>query len=82
MMTRLATRIALIIVAIAAAIGIAAAPANATGYVKQGSYGWGDQYLGVGYYGVQNHQWQSYYCETVQPSGATGPGLYYLWVLY
>jgi hypothetical protein len=65
-------------------IGLGAAPAHAgaPGYVKQGSYGWGDQCLGIGYYGQTNHSWQAYYCETVMPSGATGPGLYTLWVQY
>ena len=32
------------------------------------------------YYGKQQGQWTYYYCVTVAPSGATGPGLYELWV--
>lgn len=59
-----------------------AAPAQASGYVRQGSYNWNDQCLGVGYNGVQNHTWTAYYCDTVSPSGPTGPGLYVLYVAY
>jgi hypothetical protein len=70
----------------AAAVAMAtfglSAPAFAGGYVKQGSYGWNDQCLGVGYNGVVNHTWTSYYCDTIFPSGATGPGLYNLYVAY
>jgi hypothetical protein len=57
-----------------------AAQASAQTYHKQGSYGWGDQCLGIGFYGKQQGQWTGYYCVTVTPSGATGPGLYELWV--
>jgi hypothetical protein len=68
----------------AAVLGTAAvgttAQASALAYHKQGIYGWGDQCLGVGYYGKQQGQWSNYYCVTVTPSGATGPGLYELWV--
>lgn len=56
-----------------------AAPA---GYVKYGSFNWGDQCNSIGTQGVADHAWQSYYCDTVSPSGPTGPGLYNLWVLY
>jgi len=57
-----------------------AAQASALAYHKQGLYGRGDQCLGVGYYGQQQGQWTSYYCVTITPAGATGPGLYELWV--
>ncbi len=82
MKSRLSTTLALTAAALVAATGLAA-PANAQppGYVKYGSYGWGDQCLGVGYYGQSQNRWQAYYCETVMPSGATGPGLYHLWVV-
>ncbi|WP_188191308.1 hypothetical protein [Nonomuraea sp. SYSU D8015] len=58
------------------------AQAAAPGYVKQGSYGWPDQCLGVGHQGQVNHTWSSYYCETVIPTNWNAPGLYHLWVQY
>jgi hypothetical protein len=58
------------------------AQAGAPGYVKYGSYNWGEQCTFTGTQGLNNHTWQFYYCETVSPSGATGPGLYNLWVKY
>jgi hypothetical protein len=82
-MKRLAATLALTAATVVAAVGLATpAQAGAPGYVRQGLYGWGDQCLGVGYYGYTNHQWNAYYCETISPSGATGPGLYALWVAY
>jgi spermidine/putrescine-binding protein len=83
MKKRLLATMALTATAVVAAVSLAApAQAQVPGYVKYNSYGWGDQCLGIGYYGQTNHTWQAYYCETVAPSGATGPGLYNLWVLY
>jgi len=70
----------------ASAVAIAtlglAAPAHAGGYVRQGVYNWGDQCLGIGYYGLQNHTWSAYYCETQTPSSPSGPGSYILYVVY
>jgi hypothetical protein len=80
-MKRSAAALALIIAASVGSLGIGtAAQASAQAYHKQGIYGWGDQCLGVGYYGKQQGQWTNYYCVTVVPSGATGPGRYELWV--
>ncbi|MFI7703900.1 hypothetical protein [Nonomuraea sp. NPDC049480] len=56
------------------------AHAEVPGYVKQGTYGWPDQCLGVGHQGQTNHSWRLYYCETVIPTNWSAPGLYYLWV--
>jgi hypothetical protein len=80
-MKRLMTTLALTTAAVAAATALATpAQAGAPGYTRQGTYGWGDQCLGVGYYGQQNHSWTYYYCETVVPSSWSGPGRYDLWV--
>jgi hypothetical protein len=80
-MKRPIATLALIIAGAAGSLGIAtAAQASALTYHKQGIYGWGDQCHSIGYHGKQQGQWSSYYCVTVTPSGATGPGLYELWV--
>ena len=66
---------------VVAVVGVTApAQAGAPGYTRQGIYGWGDQCLGIGYYGQTQGRWTSYYCQTITPSGATGPGSYELWV--
>jgi hypothetical protein len=62
-------------------IGATAAEAGAPGYTRQGLYGWPDQCVGIGYVGQQNHQWTSYYCETITPTNWQAPGLYALWVI-
>ncbi|NRQ38054.1 hypothetical protein HII36_40430 [Nonomuraea sp. NN258] len=59
-----------------------AAHAEVPGYVKQGSYGWPDQCLSIGYQGKINHNWSNYYCETITPTNWMAPGMYYLWVKY
>lgn len=80
-MKRLVVGLALTAAVAVGAVGLgSSAQAGAPGYTRQGLYGWGDQCLGVGYYGQQNHRWSTYYCATITPSGATGPGLYELWV--
>ncbi|WP_432843475.1 hypothetical protein [Dactylosporangium sp. CA-092794] len=80
-MKRLVTGLALTAAIVVGSVGLGtAAQASAQAYHKQGVYNWGDQCLGVGYYGKQQGQWTYYYCVTVVPSGATGPGLYELWV--
>ncbi|WP_432989139.1 hypothetical protein [Dactylosporangium sp. CA-233914] len=81
-MKRFVSRAALIATVALALVGVgsAAAQAGAPGYTQQGLYGWPDQCVGVGYAGAQNHQWTSYYCETISPAGWNGPGLYALWV--
>jgi hypothetical protein len=81
MKNRLVAAAALFTAATVATIGLAS-PAQASGYVKYGSYGWGDQCLSIGSNGATNHTWTAYYCTTVTPSGATGPGLYNLYVSY
>jgi hypothetical protein len=78
-MKRLVAGMALTATSIVATIGLAA-PAQAAAYVHHGTYGWGDQCLGVGYYGKTNNQWTSYYCTTIVPSSWNGPGRYELWV--
>ena len=83
MKNHLVPALSLTAAAVVAAVSLGSpAQAQLPGYVKYGSYGWGDQCLGVGYDGYTNHTWASYYCDTVTPSGATGPGLYNLWVSY
>jgi len=80
-MKRFLAGLALTSAVVAGAVGAgSAASASALAYHKQGIYGWGDQCLGIGYYGKQQGQWTDYYCVTVTPSGATGPGTYELWV--
>jgi hypothetical protein len=54
----------------------------ARSWPDRGSYGWNDQCLSIGSNGVTNHTWTAYYCTTVTPSDATGPGLYNLYVSY
>ena len=74
----------LLVLAAATAVALIAfgspAQAGAPGYTKQGTYGHGDQCLGIGSYGQTNHQWTSYYCETITPATWSAPGLYELWV--
>ena len=77
---KLMTGVALTVTALAATLSISTAAQAAGGYQLQGRYGHSDQCAGIGYYGQQNHQWAQYYCNTVTPAGATGPGLYELWV--
>jgi hypothetical protein len=80
-MKRIVTGLALTATAIVAAASLASpAQAGLPGYVRQGLYGWGDQCLGIGYYGQSNHSWTYYYCNTVVPSSWDGPGSYELWV--
>jgi hypothetical protein len=80
-MKRLATGLALTAATVVAVFGLASpAQAGVPGYTRQGLYGWGDQCLGVGYYGQTNHSWTNYYCATITPSSWNGPGLYELWV--
>lgn len=80
-MKRLLCGLALTAAVVVGSAGLGtAAQASALAYHKQGLYGWGDQCLGVGYSGKQQGLWTSYYCVTDTPSGATGPGLYELWV--
>lgn len=76
---KMKAKIALVAAAAGAIVAVPAA-AQASGYTLQGRYGHADQCAGIGYYGKQNHQWSQYYCNTVTPAGATGPGLYELWV--
>jgi hypothetical protein len=83
MKSRLVATLALTATAVVTALSIgSAAQAGLPGYVKQGSYNWGDQCQSIGYAGQANHTWQYYYCETVSPSSWDGPGLYNLWVAY
>jgi hypothetical protein len=83
MKSRLAAAVVLAATGVVAAVSVASsAQASASGYVKYASYGWNEQCLNIGYTGQLNHAWSSYYCQTISPSGATGPGLYNLYVLY
>jgi hypothetical protein len=80
-MKRLVIRTVLIASVVLSAVGLgSAAQAGAPGYTRQGLYGWPDQCVGIGYVGQQNHQWTSYYCETITPTNWQAPGLYALWV--
>jgi len=73
-------RVATVLALAGALVGVGATAAQAA-WRLAGTYGWPDQCLGVGYYGVQQGQWAQYYCETVVPANpASGPGLYKLWV--
>jgi hypothetical protein len=84
MKMRIVTALALTAAAVTAAVGLSA-PADASGppgYVAYNHYTWPDWCSGVGYAGVTNHTWRSYYCETVIPTNFNGPGDYILWVLY
>lgn len=70
------------VVALAGAlIGLGASTAQAyPGWTLAGSYGWGDQCLGIGHYGVAKGSWDRYFCEEISPSGPFSPGYYKLWV--
>jgi hypothetical protein len=82
-MKRIVTALSLTVAGVIAAVGLSApAQAEVPGYVKQGVYTWPDFCSGVGYQGVLNHTWQSYYCETIIPTNWNSPGVYYLWVKY
>jgi len=79
-MKRFVMRTALIATVALAVAGVgSAAQAGAPGYTRQGLYGWPDQCAGIGYVGQQNHQWTSYYCETITATNWNSPGLYALW---
>ncbi|WP_433059981.1 hypothetical protein [Dactylosporangium sp. CS-033363] len=82
-MKRFLASTALIAAVAAGALGVGAtaAEAGAPGYTRQGLYGWPDQCAGIGYVGQQNHQWTSYYCETITATNWQAPGLYALWVI-
>jgi hypothetical protein len=83
MKRRLAASLALTTTAVLTTLTLGtAAQAGAPGYVKYGSYNWGEQCNNIGATGQYNHTWQWYYCETISPSSPTGPGLYNLWVMY
>jgi hypothetical protein len=81
-MKRFVVRAALIATVVFSSVGLVAATAEAgaPGYTRQGLYGWPDQCAGIGYVGQQNHQWTSYYCETITATNWQAPGLYALWV--
>ncbi|MEV8517226.1 hypothetical protein [Dactylosporangium sp. NPDC051484] len=80
-MKRFFVRAVLIVSVVLSAAGIGSvAHAGAPGYTRQGLYGWPDQCAGTGYVGQQNHQWTSYYCETITATNWNAPGLYALWV--
>ncbi|HUR05940.1 MAG TPA: hypothetical protein VM347_25565 [Nonomuraea sp.] len=83
MKSRIPAALTLTAATLVAAISLSSpAQADVPGYVKQGTYGWPDQCLGIGYDGQTNNTWRYYYCETVIPTNWNAPGLYYLWVQY
>lgn len=68
--------------AAATTLGLAAAPAEASGsyHLQYAGYMWPDQCAWYGQQGIAQHQWSAYYCETVVPTDYTRPGSYNLWV--
>ena len=84
------SRIQLASLALTSAVAVVglSAPAQAatikpaSSYVLYGAYNWPDQCQSIGYAGEQAGQWSSYYCDTIDPASADGPGLYDLYVLY
>jgi len=77
----------LALTSIVAAVGFSA-PAQAatvkpaTSYVLYNVYNWPDQCDYFAYQGYLAGQWVSYYCLTVSPYSADGPGVYDLYVSY
>ncbi len=66
----------------AQAVGVPAQAAGAPGYVLYKTLP-PDGCQSLGYYGeYTTHQWQSYYCEILQPAGASTGGSANLWVHY
>ncbi len=66
----------------AQAVGVPAQAAGAPGYVLYKTLP-PDGCESLGYYGeYTTHQWQSYYCEILQPAGPSTGGSANLWVSY
>ena len=78
-MRRIAT-----LLGVAALAAVTAAPAHAStnAYVLYKTFSWPDACSSAGYAGEQNHQWTSYYCDTISPATWDAGGIYDLYVAY